>query len=337
MALITSKNNPYQLVDLTDELLIVPNEYGLIQDLGLFQSQGVIGSNFYVDEHEQYTGLLVDLPRGTKPAAGREDKRRRRWFEIPHFPLIESIRPSDIARVSSNGDGMADALSTKRAEKMMFIRRTLANTLEVARCQMLSSGTLYAPNGNVVLNVYSDFGVVRKDIDFAFGTTTTETLNKGEEAIAHTQDNLKNGGAYQGLIAICSPTFFSRLTTHNSVRAAFTMYQSQQEPFRLRLGGSNAQHRRFEYGGVTYIEYRTSAASPLIPDGECRFVPTGTDFFKTYFGSADKFETVNQMGQEAYYFEKMAETDDEWTILAETNFANICLNPALMIRGYSSN
>lgn len=337
MALITSKNNPYQLVDLTDELLIVPNQYGLIQDLGLFQSKGVIGSNFYVDEHEQYTGLLVDLPRGTKPAAGREDKRRRRWFEIPHFPLIESIRPSDIARVSSNGDGMADALSTKRAEKMMFIRRTLAHTLEVARCQMLSSGTLYAPNGNVVLNVYSDFGVVRKDIDFAFGTTTTETLNKGEEAIAHTQDNLKNGGAYQGLIAICSPTFFSRLTTHNSVRAAFTMYQSQQEPFRLRLGGSNAQHRRFEYGGVTYIEYRTSAASPLIPDGECRFVPTGTDFFKTYFGSADKFGTVNQMGQEAYYFEKMAETDDEWTILAETNFANICLNPALMIRGYSSN
>ena len=337
MALITSKNNPYQLVDLTDELLIVPNQYGLIQDLGLFQSKGVIGSNFYVDEHEQYTGLLVDLPRGTKPAAGREDKRRRRWFEIPHFPLIESIRPSDIARVSSNGDGMADALSTKRAEKMMFIRRTLAHTLEVARCQMLSSGTLYAPNGNVVLNVYSDFGVVRKDIDFAFGTTTTETLNKGEEAIAHTQDNLKNGGAYQGLIAICSPTFFSRLTTHNSVRAAFTMYQSQQEPFRLRLGGSNAENRRFEYGGVTYIEYRTSAASPLIPDGECRFVPTGTDFFKTYFGSADKFGTVNQMGQEAYYFEKMAETDDEWTILAETNFANICLNPALMIRGYSSN
>lgn len=337
MALITSKNNPYQLVDLTDELLIVPNQYGLIQDLGLFQSKGVIGSNFYVDEHEQYTGLLVDLPRGTKPAAGREDKRRRRWFEIPHFPLIEAIRPSDIARVSSNGDGMADALSTKRAEKMMFIRRTLAHTLEVARCQMLSNGTLYAPNGNVVLNVYSDFGVVRKDIDFAFGTTTTETLNKGEEAIAHTQDNLKNGGAYQGLIAICSPTFFSRLTTHNSVRAAFTMYQSQQEPFRLRLGGSNAQHRRFEYGGVTYIEYRTSAASPLIPDGECRFVPTGTDFFKTYFGSADKFGTVNQMGQEAYYFEKMAETDDEWTILAETNFANICLNPALMIRGYSSN
>ena len=337
MALITSKNNPYQLVDLTDELLIVPNQYGLIQDLGLFQSKGVIGSNFYVDEHEQYTGLLVDLPRGTKPAAGREDKRRRRWFEIPHFPLIEAIRPSDIARVSSNGDGMADALSTKRAEKMMFIRRTLAHTLEVARCQMLSSGTLYAPNGNVVLNVYTEFGVVRKDIDFAFGTTTTETLNKGEEAIAHTQDNLKNGGAYQGLIAICSPTFFSRLTTHNSVRAAFTMYQSQQEPFRLRLGGSNAQHRRFEYGGVTYIEYRTSAASPLIPDGECRFVPTGTDFFKTYFGSADKFGTVNQMGQEAYYFEKMAETDDEWTILAETNFANICLNPALMIRGYSSN
>ena len=337
MALITSVNDPYKLVDLTSELLIIPNTYGLVQELGIFQSSGVIGSSFYVDEHELYTGLLVDLPRGTKPAAGREDKRRRRHFEIPHYPMMQSIRPSDIARVSSAADGMADALSVKRAEKMMFIRRTLANTLEAARCQMLRDGTLYAPNGNVVLNVYSDFGVVRKEIDFAFGTTTTETLHKGEEAIAHSQDNLKNGGVYQGLIAICSPTFFSRLTTHQSVRSAYTLYQSTQEPFRQRLGGSNAMHRRFEYGGVTYIEYRTSAASPLIPDGECRFIPTGTDFFKTYYGSADTFAAVNQVGQEAYYFEKMADTDDEWTIIAETNFANICLNPALMIRGYSSN
>lgn len=337
MPLIQNNTNPYGVVDRTDELLIVPNKYGLLQDMGLFKSQGVIGSSFYVDEHEVFTGALVDLPRGTKPAAGREDVRRRRHFEIPHFPMRQAIRPSDIARVSTRGDGTLDTLDMKRAEKMEFIRRTLANTLEVARCQMLTDGTVYSPNGNVVLNVYTEFGVTRKEIDFAFGTTATETLLKGEEAIAHTQDNLRNGGTYSGLVAICHPTFFNRLITHASVKAAWSLYQSTQEPYRQRLGGSNALHRQFEYGGVTYIEYRTSSTTPLIPAGECRFVPTGTDFFKTYFGTAEKFSTVNQIGQEAYYFEQKAITDDEWTIDAETNFANICLNPRLMIRGYSTN
>ena len=69
MPLIQSNTNPYGVVDRTDELLIVPNKYGLLQDMGLFKSQGVIGSSFYVDEHEVFTGALVDLPRGTKPAA----------------------------------------------------------------------------------------------------------------------------------------------------------------------------------------------------------------------------------------------------------------------------
>jgi hypothetical protein len=87
MPLIQNNTNPYGVVDRTDELLIVPNKYGLLQDMGLFKSQGVIGSSFYVDEHEVFTGALVDLPRGTKPAAGREDVRRRRHFEIPHFPM----------------------------------------------------------------------------------------------------------------------------------------------------------------------------------------------------------------------------------------------------------
>ena len=142
-----------------------------------------------------------------------------------------------------------------------------------------------------------------------------------------------------GVIALCHPTFFNRLITHQNVKTAYQFYNSAQEPLRQRLGGSNSMYRRFEHGGITYIEYRgaTSAGTPFIPAGECRFVPTGTDFFKTYYISADKFSYVNVPGLEAYYFERLDEDDDEWSIDAETNFANLCLNPKIMIRGFSSN
>jgi len=86
------------------------------------------------------------------------------------------------------------------------------------------------------------------------------------------------------------------------------------------------------------IEYRGGiGAEKFIPDGECRILPTGTDFFKTYYGSAERFGLVNVPAQEAYYFEKMSEDDDQWTIDAETNMANMVLNPAVVVRGYSSN
>ena len=339
MALITKYNDPFKLVDRTDELLIIPNQWGLVNDIGLFKTKYVTGTTFYVDEHEQFSGLPVDLPRGTKPSAGKEDKRRRRYFETPHFPLRQSIKPSDISQSSRNGDGIIDSLDLARMEKMEYVRRSFAILNEVAKCQMLSTGDVYSPNGNVVLNVYTDFGVTRKDIDFTLGTGTTEILMKGEEAIAHTQDNIGNGGIMNGVIALCHPTFFNRLTTHQSVKAAYQFFNSSQEPLRQRLGGSNSMYRSFEHGGITYMEYRgaTNAGVPFIPAGECRFVPTGTDFFKTYYTSADKFSYVNAPGLEAYYFERLDEDDDEWSIDAETNFANLCLNPKIMIRGFSSN
>ena len=339
MALITKHNDPFRLVDRTDELLLIPNMWTLTGDLGLFRSVPVVGTTFYVDEQDLNMGLLVDLPRGTKPAAGRENSRRRRHYELPHFPIIQAIRPQDIKQISRTGDGQPTTLDQKRLEKMEFIRRSFTITQEAARTQLLQDGTVYAPNGNVIMNYYTEYGVTRKEIDFVLGTGTTKVLNKGEEAIAHIQDNLMNGGQMSGTIALCHPTFFSRLITHASVEAAYQFYNSAQEPLRQRLGGSNAMYRRFEHGGVTYIEYRGARpdGTPYIPAGECRIFPSGTDFFKTYFGSADTFDLINTPGQEAYYFEKMSEDDNEWKIMAETNFANAVLNPKILIRGYSSN
>ena len=336
--LVTKHDNPYRVVDRTDELMVIPNQWGLVNQLGIFQNQYVTGNTFYVDRHIMDFGVLVDLPRGTKPAAGREDKRERRHFSIPHFPIRQAILPSDIAQQSSRGTGEVDSIDLARAEKMEFIRRTLAMTTELARCKMLTTGEVYAPNGNVVLNAYTEFGVTRKDIDFKFGTSTEDPLGRGEEAIAHIQDNLNNGGVYNGAIALWSPAGFTRLINHPNVKAAYQMYASTQEPYRNRLGGNTTYFREFDFGGIRHIEYRGGiGAEKFIPDGECRILPTGTDFFKTYYGSAERFGLVNVPAQEAYYFEKMSEDDDQWTIDAETNMANMVLNPAVVVRGYSSN
>lgn len=60
--LVTKHDNPYRVVDRTDELMVIPNQWGLVNQLGIFQNQYVTGNTFYVDRHIMDFGVLVDLP-----------------------------------------------------------------------------------------------------------------------------------------------------------------------------------------------------------------------------------------------------------------------------------
>jgi hypothetical protein len=96
--------------------------------------------------------------------------------------------------------------------------------------------------------------------------------------------------------------------------------------------------RQFYFMGVTFIEMRDNlAGNVLIPANDAYFVPTGTDYFKTYFSPANRFGLVNTMGEQVYVFETMATNGTAYTIETETNFVNALLKPLLVVKGTTSN
>lgn len=333
-----SFDKPFELVDYTEELLLVPNTWGLINSLNIFRTEQVSQHSVTVEARSGTLSLITDMVRGARNLVNKDDTRVLRSFAIPHFPLDDAITPQDVQGKRAYGQAeAADTEAAVMARKLTRIRMNHAITLEASRAYAITTGAIYAPNGTVAGNYYTDFGITRKEIDFVFGTATTEIAAKGEEGIASIQDNIQSGEVVTEVVALCSPTFFAKLIAHASIKDAYKYYTSTQEPLRQRLGGSGL-YRSFEHSGVKYVEYRGSYNGvPLIPVGDAYLMPVGTmDTFISYFSPANKFSHVNTLGEEAYVFTYRGTTDQEITIQTESNHLALVRRPAAVVRLFSS-
>lgn len=333
MPQIRSFQNAFTLEDYTEELLLVPNTWGLVNELGIFRNESISQHSITIEKIDQTLGLIKDQPRGARNNVNKDDTRQLLSFAVPHFPDDDAIKPEDIQ--GKRAYAQADAAETEAAviaRKLARIRQNHAVTMEAARCFAITNGAIYAPNGTVVGNFYTSFGVTRKDVNFALNVGTTDVLAKGEEVVAHIQDNVLSGETVSSVTALCSPEFFSALISQAGVKEAYKYYSSTQEPLRARLG--SGLYRRFIHGGVEYIEYRGSYDSQrLIPAGEAYFMPMGTnDMFISYFSPANKFSHVNTLGEQAYAFIYRDPKDEEIEIQTEHNAIHLIRRPQAIVR-----
>lgn len=337
MASVRSYQNGFEVTDLTQELLLVPNTWGLIGELGIFSNDSVAHNTVTVESMSGTLGVIGDKQRGERNNVNKDETRKIYSFTLTHHPLDDYITPQDIADKRKFGADLAETEADVIARKLARIRRNHAITLEAARCHTLVTGQQFAPNGTVSADFYSVFGITRKQIDFTLGTSTTDVMGKIEEGIAHIQDNVLDGSVVSDVVAICSPEFFGKLINHAKVQNAYQFYSSTQEPLRNRLG--TGLYRRFQYGGIEFIEYRGSYnGTRLIPAGEAYAVPRGVDdAFVTYFGPANKFDAVNTAGEEAYVWTYRSPKGDKIEIESESNFLNLLRRPATVVKMITSN
>lgn len=337
--IVRSFANGFEVQDWTEEVNVIPNQWGTIAQLGIFSPEPVAEHTVVFEEINKDGALIVDRVRGDRATVGKDASRKTHSFPIPHFPYDDYISPQDLQGKRAYGSASeVETLAAVRARKLERIRQNHAWTLEVARAQAIVSGTAYAPNGSVSQNWLTEFGHVRTPVDFTLGTAGTEIIEKIEAGIAQIQDNAF-GESFTGTVVLTSPEFFAKLIKHAKVVTAYQYYTSSQEPLRNRLGGSAALHRVFEFGGTRFVEMRdTLGGQRLIPANDAYMVPLGTsNVFKTYFGPANRFGLVNTLGEEVYVFESQDTKGTKIEIESESNFINALLRPAMVVRFTTSN
>lgn len=337
MATIRSFDKPFEVVDLTEELNLIPNTWGLINELGLFRSESVTQHSITVEATTGTLSVIGDAVRGARNTVNKDDTRNIRSFPVPHFPQDDQISPTDLQGKRAYGSDQADTEAAVVARKLERIRRNHAVTMEAARAYAITTGAIYAPNGTVVDNYYTSFGITRLEVDAVLGTTTTDVAAKVEQAIASIQDNITSGEVIQSITALCSPVFFAKLIAQAGVKEAFKYYSSTQEPLRNRLG--SGVYRRFLFAGVEFIEYRGSYnGTALIPSGDAYFFPMGTqDTFISYFSPANKLSLVNTMGEPVYAFQYRDVKDEGILLQSESNQLHLVRRPQAIVRMFSSN
>lgn len=331
-------NNNYEYTDLSAPLMIVPNDWFLGEQLGIFEKDTTNQETITVEEIKSGYGLIKDVHRGARHTVVSDPTRKMHAFAIPHFTLDASITPRDIQGKRAFGVDELETLAAVRARKLEVIRKSWAATHETALWSTITTGLAYAPNGNVTYDWYTEFGASRTVVDFELNTATTDIIAKTELVFAAMQDNAHDGSVRGDIWAIASPEFFSKLITHPSVKALWLAYQQSPQILRDRLTakGYDARYREFTIGNITYVEYRGVSPEGVryIPTGECYFLPTDMgDNFVQYFGPADHFDFVNTQGQELYAFEYGDNRGQMIEIQTESNFLNVLRRPQLIIKG----
>ena len=331
-------NNNYEYTDLSAPLNIIPNNWFLGEQLGIFTKEGVTQESVTVVEITTGYGMVKDIHRGARHTVISDPTRKMHAFAIPHFTLDGSITPRDIQGKRAFGADVLETLAAVRARKLEVIRKSWAATHEAALWHTIVTGTAYAPNGNVTYNWYTEFGATRTTVDFELNTATTDIIAKTEQVFAAIQDNAHDGTVRGDIWAVASPEFFAKLIGHPTMKALYMAYQQSPQILkeRLRARGYDARYREFTVGDITYIENRgvNPDGTRQIPAGEVYFLPADMgDNFVQYFAPADHFDFVNTVGQELYAFEYGDNRGQMIEMQTESNFLNVLRRPQLVVKG----
>lgn len=336
------RNSAFQTRELSDAISVIPNMFGRIGEIGLFSPKSLRQPQFQIEASNGILSLVTSSPRGAAAPGLRIGKRNMRDFSTRRFIQEAQITADDVDGIRAFGsETELTQVQDEVNERLISLRANLDITAEFLRAGALR-GVVLDADGSTIANLFTEFGVTQKEVDFTFGTAGTNWIGKANEVKRHIELNLK-GDMMTGVHALCSPGWWDRLMKLQDFKDAFQYYQSVAEPLR------NDVRKGVSWQGITWEEYLGEADTPnengtwttrkFIPDNEVRFFPLGTrTTFRDYLAPADYMETVNTPGQA--FYAKIA-PDPKFNqyvdVQAQTNRLPICMRPAVLIRGFSSN
>lgn len=338
-------SDAFGVVSLTNAVNDITTQYGRLGAMGLFIDEGVQQRTVAVDFDPISNQLLPQSQWGGPGVANKTKLGATHGYNLPHFPVNDLILAADLqGRRRPGSDAIQDA-QWVLGKKMREMRLKLDQTLEWMRLGVLRNGQVKDGAGNLILDIYNDFGISQGSASYVLGTATTDVMGK----IAATKRTILQalrGELMSGFVAMCSDTFYDAFVSHPNVKVAFTYFQNPTgqnlaEDYSGTLALPNAAGlvtgvRGFTFGGVTWINYTgsvtdaTGASQLLIDAGSAYMFPMGTSVFKTFYAPADYMETVNTEGLPFYAKQRLMEFDKGIEVECQSNPLPICLKPAVI-------
>lgn len=325
----------YDLATMTTAVNLIPNNYGRVRQLGLFTPEPVRSRTVIVEEVNGLLTLLQSQPVGAPAPRAKHGKGKMRSFVIPHIPYEDRILPEDIQGQRDPGSLDPKVLQTVMTNRLTNMRGSHAITEEHLLCGAVK-GVILDADGSTIYSLFTEFGVSQKSVAFALATEGTEVGDKCREVIRHIEDSLE-GDVMTGVHCLCGETWFDKLIKHPNVEKFFLNHAQA-----IELTGSGRDPRKgFNFGGITFEEYRGKATDPatgsaraFISATEAHFFPVGTqNTFKLHYAPANHMETVNTFGQPMYAWQTM-DPKGRWVdVNTESNLLPLCRRPKLLVKG----
>ena len=324
-------NPAFSMANLTAAINLLPNRYGRLESLNLFPVKPVRFRQILIEEKNGVLNLLPTLPVGSPGTVGQRDKRKMRSFVVPHIPHDDVVLPEEVQGLRAFGsETELETVAGVMARHLETMRNKHAITLEHLRMGALK-GIILDADGSTLYNLYDEFGIAPKAINFALATDSTNVRQKCVDTLAHIEQNLL-GEFMTGVRCLCSQEFFEKLIAHPKVEKAYELFQQGAV---LR----DDERAGFTFGGIVFEEYRgqatdgNGATRRFIAAGEAHAFPVGTiDTFGTYVAPADFNETVNTLGQPLYAKQDARKFERGTDLHTQSNPLPMCHRPGVLVK-----
>lgn len=330
----------YDLANLTTAINKAPYLPNMIGSMGLYTNKPI---NTLVAQIEERHGKLSLLNSTSRKAAGstlQSEKRELRPFNVPHVKQEDDLWADDVGGVRAFGTtDQLESLEVALDRKILRMRQNHEATHEFHRVGAIR-GEVTDPNGDVILNMFTDFSITEEVIDWDFtGITGTHLLyDAAVETKRHMQDAL-GGDDFAGVAAICGDTWYDAFINSAEVQGRYNQWRAAlpQTPIQSLANhdvyGRASAVNTFEMFGINFINYRgTIDTIKYVADTECRMFPVGVqDLFESYTAPANYVETINTLGEDVYLKQKMKDFEKGIDLESQSNKLFICTRPGVLV------
>lgn len=325
-------NDPcFSMANLTDAIQILPNLYGRLAEMGLYAIKPINTRTVMIDEQHGVLRLLASQPLGSPGTQAAHGKRKVRSFIVPHIPHDDIVLPGDVAGVRAFGsESGLQTVAVIINDRMQEMKNKHDMTHEWMRVGGLK-GKILDGDGSVLYDLFSEFAITKKTVNFALSTAGTDVRAKCLSVKRHIEKNLM-GERMSSVRVLVSEEFYDALTSHPNVEKAFLNWQGAQDNV------ANDKRKGFEFGGLIFEEYAGAASGSdgtlrrFIESGDGHAFPEGTgSTFRQYVAPADFNETVNTMGQVYYAKQEPRDMGRGTDLHTQSNVLPMCLRPAILV------
>lgn len=339
------KDPRYAVGPVSEAIMNIPNEYGLLNGLGLFTSKGISETTVKVDIKNKQLNVIPTSQRGGNGPKDTGDSRSMKIFPTFNHKLGASLLADEFQNVRKFGtDAEHEVFDERLMEKLADLQQKHRQTREYLRWGALQ-GNVYDADGSTVLyNVYDEMGETKVSVDFKLGDVSGDPIQVGTDTLLDSAELNANGEPISEYLKVCSPGYFTKLLQNKDFREAYSQYANlagQPNPLRENLR-AGFYHKGIWYvrhlGRATYVAPDgTKTTTKFIPDNEAIAVPLGTnEVFRTYYAPADYMEAVNTIGQDLYAKLKPMDYDRGVEIETQCQSLDLVLKPRLVFRCHTS-
>jgi hypothetical protein len=341
---VVFQDDAFRAMELSEAINMVPNQWGLIGNLGVFTPKPIRGTKFAVEKKNGVLQIVQSSERGTSLPAAKRGKRNLLDLRTERFGLKSHMTAEDVDEIRAYGSvSELQAVSNEVADRQETLRGSLDITREYLRSGALQ-GIIKDADGSELYDLFDVFDVTREEVDFTLGTATTDINASAREVTRHIKTNLM-GDVASKVVSLMHPDFTDKLMANEDFRDRYKFYQNANGGDPLRDDVSNG----FEHGGIYWKEYLGEGSVPqedgssitveFVPEGECMFFPLGTrQTFRDFNGSPDWMGAANMPGLEGYSRVLPDKQEDRFVdVEGMMQTMPICMRPGVLVRGHTSN